>query len=178
MKKKALESVEVWMWLIAGLIIGGLIFVAGYSILNNWFYNKELQTATESFALLKTSILSVCKLGAEQEEVKRLILPRIVNNISIQDSAGLNIGVGSRLCIDIKNEPILCINLEEEPNNCAHQVVMKTLDLNDQNSLFYKVQKASSENNAINMRFDVTKEYIAATRTYKINIEYKEEFIR
>ena len=175
MYKKGIESVEVWMWLIAGMIIGSLIFVSGYSLLSHWIHNNEVNQATQNFGLLKSSIINVCSIGYGKQEIKSYVFPRSVNNITIKDEYD-NYGEGHILCLDMKNEPLQCSELDEKPNSCKYNVTMDSLSFNEQKTLFSTIQKALGEEQASKIEFTISKEKVNGK--YKIKISWKEKFIK
>ncbi|MBN2422366.1 hypothetical protein JXB41_04000 [Candidatus Woesearchaeota archaeon] len=176
MKKRAMESVEVWMWLIAGLIIGSLIFVSGYTLLSNWIRNNEVNDAMNSYSLLKSSIINVCSLGIERQEIESYIFPRIVNNITIENET--DYGEGHVFCIDISGEPLYCEEIDEEPNSCKHIIIMDTVSFDNEKSLFSVVQKALGENKAVKLKFNINKRFNDDQNRTEIDISWKEEFIK
>ncbi len=173
-----MESVEVWMWLIAGLIIGSLIFVSGYTLLSHWIHNNEVNTALESFSLLKSSIQNVCSIGAERQEIESYVFPRIVHNITISDADYTMFEDGSALCMDMEGEPLHCDEMDREPNTCRHPITMENITFESDKGLFATLQKALGENKAVKLRFTISKKYDSVDGRYEILVLHKEEFIK
>ncbi|MBD3203075.1 hypothetical protein GF327_02175 [Candidatus Woesearchaeota archaeon] len=175
MNKKAIESVEVWMWLIAGLIIGSLIFVSGYTLLSNWVHNNEVNQAMNSYSLLKASISNVCAIGRERQEIESFVFPRIVQNISVKNETSGEYGKGHSLCMYLEER--ICEELDKEPFNCKPAISMNTIYFNEDESLFTVVRKATGEKMAAKVKFSINKAYDSIEKEDKITITWKEEFL-
>ena len=134
--KKGQESVEVWMWIIAGMVIGAIIFGSGYTMLAKCIRGNEVKLAQENYSLLRSSVVNVCALGFQRQEVKRFIFPTIVNNISVQNKSTEETGSGNLLCISIENEGEFCDKINEDPYNCHNTINMKTIDFKSEKNLF------------------------------------------
>ncbi|MBU0757462.1 MAG: hypothetical protein KKF44_05325 [Nanoarchaeota archaeon] len=176
--KKGIESVEVWMWVIAGLIIGGLIFVSGYTLLSRWIHNNELNQAHESFSMLKSSILNVCSIGTERQEIEEFVFPRVVKNITISDVKFEEEGIGNNLCIMIEGEPRYCEILDKEPNTCSNNVTMQTLSFEEEKNLFSQIQKVLGDKKSAKIRFTISKFYDDAAEAIIVKVQWKEEFVK
>ena len=172
MKKKGLESMEVWMWLIAGLILGGLIFSGGFYLLANWIHNKEVNLASDSYYMLKSSILNVCRIGLERQETEKYVFPRIVKNITI--SNGTDYGQGHILCMDIKDEKLNCEDLGDE---CSYLIYMDSVSFENKESLFYVIKKATGQSQAVRLRFRLDKSLNEISKEPEIHIAWDEEYI-
>ncbi|MFH0876110.1 MAG: hypothetical protein V1859_09310 [archaeon] len=157
MNKKGIESVEVWMWLVAGLVIGGLIFVSGYTLLSQWFHTKDIDKAMQNYAQLRDSLVTVCKVGSEHQEIKRFEFPRIVTNISIIDKPKNLIGQGSTLCMEIEGEDILCTQIDKEPYTCKLPLIMKTFDTQKKKGLFAMIDRALGDSQVSKIEFSISK---------------------
>ncbi|MBU0758216.1 MAG: hypothetical protein KKF44_09165 [Nanoarchaeota archaeon] len=152
MNKKAMESVEVWMWIIAGLIIGSLIFVAGFSLLTRWIHNSEANKALESFSSLKSSILAVgSSYGESDEEITLLVFPGLVENITIENKGKTRTEPKDLLCIKMKSNPKSCEEIEDS------NYFMHPLQLYSQKSLFYLSEKARGKTPSSQITFKIFK---------------------
>lgn len=145
------------MWIIAGLVIGSIIFVSGYTLLSHWVVSNEINQAHSSFSSLRTTILSVCSIGTDMQEIKTLVFPRVVRNISVYDKVNSVIGTGNSLCIEIEDQGLFCEDLNREPNTCRIPLTMDTISFDRKDSLFYIVQKAMGRTRASQIEFTVTK---------------------
>ena len=172
MKKKGIEYVEVWMWIIAGLLISSIIFVTGFSLLSSWIYNKEVNQASKSFSLVKSTILNVCQVGIDRQEVERYVFPRIVDNLTISNSDFSLFGEGNMLCMKLEKEPISCDKLDKEPNSCGLTVFMDMMSLEEEDGIFAIIQKATGEKNAAKIRFKFNKKFDNAVGDYIITIDW------
>ncbi|MBN1502442.1 hypothetical protein JW930_02780 [Candidatus Woesearchaeota archaeon] len=169
--KKAIESVEVWMWIIAGLIIGSLIFVAGYTLLSHWVHNNEVNQAQQSFSSLVSSLLNVCNLGVDRQEISPYIFPKVVNNITAYNESTDEYGKGNSLCIAIEGEGSYCENLKKL--ECNLPIFMDAIEIRERKTLFSVVQKALGKPQSAKIRFNITK--ISSERSIFIN--WREEII-
>ncbi len=145
-----MESVEVWMWIIAGLIIGGIVFSGAYVFLSRYMAQQEVSQARESFNRLKYSVNTVCIGGSLDKEVDQYIFPYNVEKIYVIDEEGIE-GEGNQLCMRIKDEESSCAKI----NLCT--LKMSTLDLGEKTSIFYLIQKALGKKMVANIEFSIEK---------------------
>jgi hypothetical protein len=170
--RKGMESIEVWMWLIAGLVIGSLIFVSGYTLLSHWVSTNERTLAQKSFSSLKDSVLNVCSVGTDRQEIASFVFPRMVNNLSVANKSDSTYGWGNYLCMDTADAGEYCEQLNKEPNNCFIPMKMDTLSLVKKTSLFYVIQKALGEAKSAKIKFMITK-----SGRSNISINWTEDFL-
>jgi len=159
-----MESVEVWMWVIAGLIISALILVGGFNMLIKFTQSNHVSTAQDNLILLKSNVDSVCIGGRNSQEIKSYIFPYIVNNITSVHSTFLK---RSKLCMEIDKEGRFCHDID----TC--NISMPTLDLTREDTLFYKVRKALGSGEATKIEFTIKK-----TGSKRINISTIERFLK
>lgn len=155
--KKGIESVEVWMWLIAGLVIGSLIFLSGYTLLSQWIKSNEINQVHRSYDSLKASIINTCAIGTDMQEIKSYVFPKRVNNITILNESNDALGYGTSLCMDVSEEGLYCERLDKKPNSCYVPLFMKNISFDRKDSLFYIVQKALGKAKASKIEFTITK---------------------
>jgi len=159
-----MESVEVWMWVIAGLIIAALILTGGFNMLIKFTKSTHVSTAQDNLILLKSNIDSVCIGGRNSQEIKSYILPYIVNNMSTEPKTTNAL---SKICLEIDTEGRFCHEIE----TC--NVSMNLLDLTREDTLFYKVRKALGSGEATKIEFTIKK-----TGSKRINITTIERFLK
>ncbi|MBN1386328.1 hypothetical protein JW968_05140 [Candidatus Woesearchaeota archaeon] len=145
-----MESVEVWMWTIAGLVIGIIVLTSAYVLLSKYTHNVEVNAVVENFQLVKASAENVCRGGRNAMETKVYTFPYIVNNITTKNSSN-QVGEGRTFCITIKDEGEIC----EEFSLC--NATMPVLDLTRKDSLFYLIQKAVGRGKKATVEFKVQK---------------------
>ena len=87
--KRGVESVEVWMWVIAGLIIGTIVFGGSYMLFSHWIENNELKETKVNFELLTQSIVKTCNQGTDKLEISRFVDDQ--SNSLIIDGSCINI---------------------------------------------------------------------------------------
>jgi hypothetical protein len=157
-----MESVETWMWIIAGIIIGSLVFVGGYKMLVKYVEHTEESTVQDSFNLMSTTMKSVCSGGSNNREVKSLVFPFSVSKIYVRDEDGLE-NYGKELCYDF-TEKENCI----VPSTCA--ITMNTINLQQKTGVFYNVQKFLGRKDVAKIRLTVIKE-----KAGEITADWKQE---
>ena len=146
-----MESVEQWMWLVAGVIITAALIVSGYALISRYIRSSEISQAESSFSFLKSSSDSVCVGGINSQEVKSFIFPSLTEEIYVRDD-DYQIGNGRFMCINISGEPPLC----DELRLCS--VEMQTVNLKDDSSnIFFLIQKALGRKDAVKLRFIISK---------------------
>lgn len=146
-----MESVEVWMWVIAGLILGGIVFVGGFKLLGNYVHSTEVSIAAESSTLLYTMVNNVCFGGRGEREVKSLVFPSMVERIYVEDEFGVQ-GEGKLLCYDLENDEPTCLDLK------ACGITMDTISMAEEKTIFSAVAKFLGKKNYQRFRFSVNKE--------------------
>ncbi len=157
-----MESVETWMWIIAGIIIGSLVFVGGYRMLAKYVEHTEKSAIQDSFNGLSTTMKSVCSGGSYNREVKSLTFPFSVSKIYVRDEDGLE-NYGKELCYDF-TEKENCV----QPSACF--VTMNTINLQQKTVVFYNIQKFLGRKDAARIRFTIRKE-----KAGEITAEWKQE---
>jgi hypothetical protein len=146
-----MESIEVWMWVIAGVIIGGLMFTSVMSFMAKQFTQQEINQARESFTRLSSSLKVVCAGGSFSRDTDLYQFPYRVKKMFVQNNTFE--GEGRNLCIDIENQDLDCVELEQ----CT--IKMETLDLTQKTDLFYMIQKALGKSSVASIEFDINKNY-------------------
>ena len=157
-----MESVEVWMWLIAGIMLGGIIFVTAFIFLGHYTHNVEVSQAQDSFAMLKTTVDNACLGGMYNQEIDTFVFPYVLEKIYAQDEHEIK-GSGNELCIEIQGELPYC----EQTQICT--VNMKSVDIQREKSVFYLIQKAMGKRQPANIRFTVSK-----VNKTELNITWKQ----
>ena len=157
-----MESVEVWMWIAAGVVIGGLIFIGSLKLLSNYTQNVEENQLQNNFNLLYSTIISVCTSGLGAREVKSFQFPYIANKIYVKDTEGFE-DFGNFLCFDTK-ERDYCQTI----NLC--NLTMNTIDIEDETSIFYSVQKFLGKKTVAQVKFNIAKVAFGA-----VNIDWTRE---
>lgn len=157
------------MWIVAGLIIGSLVFVAAYTLLSHWVHNNEVNQAQESFSQLTSSVLNVCSMGSEKQEITNYLFPKNVVNISAYNKSSDTYGSGDSLCINIYQEGRYCEELKKR--GCNLPINLETIELMEKDNLFTIVQKALGQPKISNIKFNITK---GTENTITIN--WKEQF--
>ena len=142
-----MESVEVWMWAIAGLIIAGIVFIGGFKLIQNYVDNVEESQLSNSFNLLYSSATNVCYGGSNSREVKNLKFPYITKKIYAQDKAGFE-EYGTELCY-----------ITKDAKNCADielcNLSMSTLNLDEDTGVLYNIQKFLGKKRVAQIKFDI-----------------------
>ncbi|MBT4350954.1 hypothetical protein HOD20_00360 [archaeon] len=154
--KRGVESVEVWMWVIAGLIIGTIVFGGSYMLFSHWIENNELKETKVNFELLTQSIVKTCNQGTDKLEISRFVFPPIVKNITIKNKETNEEGIGFLLCIQFENEE-LCKEIDSEKYGCDLPVIMQSINMGEKKGLFYVIQKAMKKSKAKNVDFEISK---------------------
>ncbi|MBW2971145.1 hypothetical protein KY320_03220 [Candidatus Woesearchaeota archaeon] len=145
-----MESVEVWMWLIAGILLASIIFVTAFSLIAKYTANMEVSQADDSFQILQTTINNVCQGGPENQEINSLVFPYRMQQLFVQDEHEIK-GTGNELCLEISGLPVRC----EQLARCSAQ--MNSIDLEREISVFYLMDKALGKKAPAKIRFTVSK---------------------
>ena len=145
-----MESVEVWMWVIAGMVLGGIVFVGGFKLLGNYVHSTELSQAKESMNLLYGMTNNVCFGGRGEREVKSLVFPALVQRIWVQDDYAVE-GKGKFLCYLLKDDGPACLDLK------ACDVEMDSISLVEKKSVFSAISKFLGKKKYHRFRFSVNK---------------------
>ncbi|MBI4439200.1 hypothetical protein HY640_04670 [Candidatus Woesearchaeota archaeon] len=98
-----MESVEVWMWVIAGVMIAGLILVGSYQFLSKYFYNADFESSRSELDRLVLSLNHVCSSGLGSKESLRLKLSDKVSRVFVRNSEGVE-GSGRFVCMGFGSE--------------------------------------------------------------------------
>jgi len=161
-----MESVEIWMWIIAGLLLGGLIFSGAYTFFSRYMFQQEKNQAYDSFEQLHKSIGKVCLGGSMDRFTGSYIFPYSVEKIYVIDESGVE-GSGSNLCIKVQDEDEHCLKTWLCP------VSMKTLEISEKTSIFYMIQKALGKKMAANIEFSIGK-----TSVREIEVNWTRKYVR
>jgi hypothetical protein len=161
-----MESIEIWMWIIAGLLLGGLIFTGAYTFFSRYIAQQEKSQAYDSFEHLQLSIGNVCLGGSMDKFSGSFVFPYSVEKIYVADDSGVE-GKGSNLCIKVQDEDERCLKI----GICSAS--MKTLDLSEKTSVFYMIQKALGKKMAANIEFSISK-----TSVRDIEINWTRKYVR
>lgn len=159
-----MESVEVWMWVIAGLVIGIIVFTAGYSFITRYMINVEKGQAADALTMLSQKIQNTCQSSLYSRESKNIIFPHIVQRVYVR-TKDMDEGMGDYVCIDVQNELPECNELK-----CA--VTMNTINTASQTTTFYLIQKALGRSKASNIKFDISN-----TGSEQVSVDWKPQIL-
>ncbi len=107
-----MESLEVWMWVIAGLLIGIILFIAGSSLLGRYLHSQDIGLSRSNFGQLADTVKKICRLGVYSEETVRLRFPSSADKIAVVDADKIE-GEGKQLCLWIRGqEGVQCIDTD------------------------------------------------------------------
>ncbi|MBD3203367.1 hypothetical protein GF327_03675 [Candidatus Woesearchaeota archaeon] len=151
MKKKGIESVEQWMWIIAGLAIATLIIIGGYSIISQLVADKQLKETMDTFNNLKNRIQDLCYRNKKSQEIHYMKISDIVKEISVRNSTTMRTGNGTMLCIEIEDKNRECQQLK----NCVYDLV--PIRFQKQQNIFSTIQKALGSSRSAKIAVLITK---------------------
>lgn len=154
------------MWLIAGLLIGSMIFVTAYTLMGKHIRSQEILQAKENYAMLKQIIETTCLSGIEASETKQLIFPYRTEKIYVIDDQGVE-EKGKNLCIKLEKEDEYC----EQIKLC--EVKMDSIIIPEKTNIFYLVQRATGKKNVANIEFNIKKTGLNA-----ITITWKRKYVK
>src|SRR3972149_2645280 len=97
-----MESIEQWMWFVAGILMTAIIVVSAFSLLSNHIKATEISQAKDSFSILAANVQEVCLQGKNFEMTKTLTFPNTVETIRADS------GETRELCMKIKEESESC----------------------------------------------------------------------
>lgn len=138
------------MWLIAGVMLAGIIFISAFSMITKYTTNMEVSQAEDNFKLLKDTINSVCRGGPYSQEINKLTFPYRMQRLSVQDDHGIR-GAGKNLCIEIMGLPESCVELD------ICETEMNSINLERETSVFYLIDKAFGKKKPATLQFTVAK---------------------
>ena len=161
-----METVEVWMWIIAGLLIGGIIFGTSYSLMSQHVKSQERLQAAESFNQLYELMNTVCLSGINALETRQIIFPYSVERVYIKDDNGME-EKGQILCYKFKDSDAVCKRLDL----CSAK--MSSIGLTEKTSLFYMIQKALGSKYVANIEFKVEKSGLK-----DLNVTWKRRYVK
>ncbi len=161
-----METVEVWMWIIAGLLIGAIIFGTAYSLMAHHMKSQEKLQAAEGFNQLYELMNTVCLSGIDAMETRQIIFPYSVERIYIKGNNDLE-EEGKTLCYKFKDSDEACKELK------LCNAKMRTISLTEKTNLFYMVQKALGAKSVANIEFKVEKSGIK-----DLNVTWKRKYVK
>ncbi len=145
-----MESVEVWMWVIAGLVLGGLVFVGGFKLMSSYVHSTEVAQAEKGINTLYTMVTNVCFGGRSAMEVRNIVFPPLVEKVYVKDKFGVE-GFGKNLCYELEKEEEFCLDLK------ACNVTMDTLRTKRKKGIFQAMQRFLGRKRFISVRFSLNK---------------------
>jgi len=131
-----MESVEIWMWVIAGLLFTGILLAGAYKFMSNYTRNADVKTAQESFAKMTTMADRVCAGGISASEEREIIFPYIVKNISMSGTGEFS----DEICMTLGDEKPSCYIFDY----CNASLTPKSIDLTQKTDFFRMIQTAIS----------------------------------
>lgn len=151
------------MWLIAGVILGSLMFVSAFVFLSNYTRNIEISQADESFESLNQVIQRVCMGGPYSQEIESFVFPYITDRIFVQDQNKI-LGNGTELCMQVSELPLDC----HEIRRCS--LSMNTLDFEKTSGVFFFIQRGLGKKKPAKIKFKVSK-----IDTNTLNVSWQRE---
>ncbi|MBD3204318.1 hypothetical protein GF327_08550 [Candidatus Woesearchaeota archaeon] len=171
MKKRGIESIEQWMIIIAGFVIGGLVFVGGYKLISLQVKNNEINNIKDNFHRLKNVMQESCYSGKNSLNSDSFTFSSLVNNLSIKNSSNQKYESGDQLCINIQGTGEIC----EKLKNCYY--IMETIDQTQNESILYLVNKILKRTKNINVNLFVKKSNVTKVcTTWKKKLNKQSEF--
>ena len=152
-----MESVENWMWIIAGIIIAMILFGGIFRMFINHSVSQEIDTAHKEFQMLKSKIDLVCIGGRDNYEYVSLVFPWVVSKIYVSDPLGVE---------DVaENYEDVCYDIDV----CT--VNMKTFQQDTQDTIAFQLQRALKIKRPPTIIFELQKK-IPATVEATYNVEF------
>jgi len=152
------------MWVIAGLLIGSIMFIAGSSLLARYLHSQDIGLARNNFNQLAETAKRICRLGTYSEETMTLRFSSAASKVAVVDKDLIE-GEGSELCLWIKNQEGVQCEKIDTCTNTMKSVVFEG-DQTPQNIL----QRFIGSKQTTVMTFKVTKTGIdAVSITWKPN---------
>lgn len=161
-----MESVEVWMWVIAGLLVGVIVLASGFLFLSKYIESAQINQAEKSASALANVADTVCLAGKNTKQTRNFYFPYIVRQIYLFDEEKNIKGRGKSLFIEFYNNKDFTIELE-----CSSQ--MKTISLDKESDFFYMIQDYLGENKVANVKFSITN-----LGDKRLNISWEKEMLR
>ncbi|MEK6968595.1 MAG: hypothetical protein AABX51_08270 [Nanoarchaeota archaeon] len=159
-----MESVEVWMWVIAGLLIGSIMFVAGSSLLARYLNSQDIGIARSNFNQIAEISKKICRLGIYSEETMTLRIPSVASKIAVVDKDLIE-GQGNDICLWIRNQAgSQC----EKIDTC--ETKMNSVVFEADQTPFYMIQRLTGAKQPAVITFKITKTGFDAVQiTWKPN---------
>ncbi len=127
-----MESIEVWMWVIAGLLATGLILIVALTMISSYVTSIEKSEAKNTFSTINSHLNQACASGRNYQESFMTSFPSIVRYFN---QSGPN-----KLCFSFSDQ-------EEEPycnslERCSIIMNPPSIDIGKPTSFFGFFQKA------------------------------------
>ena len=161
-----MESVEVWMWVVAGLVIGSIVFSGGYIFLADYLQSSQINQAQKNFNSLVNSINFICSSGTGATDSKDIVFPFFVDKIFVRDETTNIEGNGRQVCIQLKNKGPECVSID------ICKVNMGTIKVEEKTSIFNYIQEGLGKRNVADIKFNIQKE-----SADNIKVEWKRQYI-
>ena len=97
-----MESVEIWLWIIAGLFIVGIIIVSGFKIINTYLTTELNNIIEEDLNRITNSIDKLCVSPKYSRETLEIRIPDTIRLMYISD--GETDGKGNIFCFEFNNK--------------------------------------------------------------------------
>src|SRR3989344_2916369 len=142
-----MESIEQWMWFIAGILITSILVVITFSLLSNHAEGLENGQARESFNLLTEYVQEVCMQGKNFKTTKNLIFPQIVKTIRYDSSL-------DSICMTIQDQDEDCKKISV----CDVTFNPPQISLIEETSFYGMIQKAIGKRDFADIKFEIIKD--------------------
>ncbi len=160
-----METVEVWMWIIAGLLITSMILASSFSLVGRHLRSQARLDCADQFTKLYNMIGTQCIGGVGSSETKEFIIPFLMQKIYVKNESNAE-GYGDILCYKIDNELPFCRKIK----GC--DVTMNTLGLSyEEGGLFSNIVRTLGRGKVSTVSFTVSK-----VSFYDVNVTWQREF--
>ncbi len=159
-----METVEIWMWTIAGLIITSFILATAFSLVGKHIRSENILSCDRQFSKLYNTLQISCVGGEGSSQTENAIFPNIMETVYVKDSHN-KLGRGNLICYKVRGEKTKCEKVE------ACNLTMEPLNFHFNNGLFSSLSRIFGRGDTYNVKFVISKInftdiYINWTRTY------------
>lgn len=147
-----MKGISVWIWMIAGVLIGLLLFTVFVQILGITTTTREIQIANTNFGELAADANGLCGTFGTAKISKTYTFPDIVTRIYATDASKLPSFVSGRTY-----GSIICMNTTKEMDCQNMDCRIEMSDINSTNQLSGTLSRILGGFQNLNFQLDVEK---------------------
>ncbi|NIA04284.1 MAG: hypothetical protein GWP09_02950 [Nitrospiraceae bacterium] len=145
-----METVEVWMWIIAGMVIASFILASSFTIVGKHLHNEEIMDCSTKFESLYNLLGTTCVGGEGSVQSEQIVIPFAMQKLYVKNESNVE-GYGNILCYKVEGKLPFCKKL----SYC--KINMSTISLGEKTGLFSMISKTLGSNHVATIEFTVSK---------------------